>query len=253
MNEESEIKAERLVKSQDRVRDLGEVFTPAATVQAMLDLLPSSMWLSRPSPTFLEPACGDGNFLVAVLDRKLRAIDVAANDPASLKFHGLQSLSSIYGVDISADNVVGGTPGHGIGARDRMLRTFDEWARAWLGNYRGTSSLAKSARWIVDRNILVANMLPVSADGVPTGRADLPLVEYEWSGTDLSVAVVATSLGAAMDEGIAETTGVMTLFGSPSPVVLWSGKATDLHRAPLCAPQPFAGPARNGALRRAER
>ena len=55
---------ERLVKSTDRVRDLGEVFTPTATVQAMLDLLPPDMWGVHPSPTFLEPACGDGNFLV---------------------------------------------------------------------------------------------------------------------------------------------------------------------------------------------
>ena len=59
------------MKSGERVRDLGEVFTPNATVQAMLDLLPAEMWEPHPAPTFLEPACGDGNFLVAILDRKL--------------------------------------------------------------------------------------------------------------------------------------------------------------------------------------
>lgn len=52
---------ERLVKSQERVRDLGEVFTPLATVQGMLDLLPEEIWAPHPSPTFLEPACGDGD------------------------------------------------------------------------------------------------------------------------------------------------------------------------------------------------
>ncbi len=65
---------ERLVKSVERVRDLGEVFTPAATVKAMLDLIPEAMWVPYPSFTFLEPACGDGNFLVAILERKLEGV-----------------------------------------------------------------------------------------------------------------------------------------------------------------------------------
>jgi hypothetical protein len=57
---EEENPEERLVKSAERVRDLGEVFTAAATVREMLDLLPDEMWRPHPSPTFLEPACGDG-------------------------------------------------------------------------------------------------------------------------------------------------------------------------------------------------
>ena len=65
---------ERLVKSTERVRDLGEVFTPAATVEDMLDMLPVGMWAVHPSPTFLEPSCGDGNFLIAILTRKLDAV-----------------------------------------------------------------------------------------------------------------------------------------------------------------------------------
>ena len=64
----------RTVRSKDRVRDLGEVFTPRWVVDDMLDLIPAPMWLPHPSATFLEPACGDGNFLVAVLERKLAQI-----------------------------------------------------------------------------------------------------------------------------------------------------------------------------------
>ncbi len=108
--------AELLIKSTDRVRDLAEVFTPAATVQTMLDFLPAEMWAVHPSPTFLEPACGDGNFLVAILDRKLDAVALAHRRgglPAGLtseaiEFHGLEALASIYAVDISRDNVMGG-------------------------------------------------------------------------------------------------------------------------------------------------
>lgn len=55
---------ERLVKSVERVRDLGEVFTPAATVKAMLDLIPEAMWVPHPSFTFL-----DGELRVRHTDR----------------------------------------------------------------------------------------------------------------------------------------------------------------------------------------
>ena len=126
---------ERLVKSDERVRDLGEVFTPNATVQEMLGLLPAKMWAVHPSPTFLEPACGHGNFLVAILLRKLERIATehaigglpAGAAPDAAQFHALEALASIYAVDISIDNVVGGTPGHEIGARDRLLTIFSEW------------------------------------------------------------------------------------------------------------------------------
>src|SRR3972149_2480592 len=63
--------AERLIKPVDRVRDLAEVFTPSATVQAILDLLPAAIWAVHPSPSFLEPACGDGNFPVPIPHPKL--------------------------------------------------------------------------------------------------------------------------------------------------------------------------------------
>jgi type I restriction-modification system DNA methylase subunit len=61
----------KLVKSKQRVADHGEVFTPAWLVEAMLDLVKGET--ERIDSRFLEPACGSGNFLVAVLRRKLAA------------------------------------------------------------------------------------------------------------------------------------------------------------------------------------
>lgn len=248
---------ERLVKSDDRVRDLGEVFTPAGTVAAMLDLLPAEIWKPHPSSTFLEPACGDGNFLVAILDRKLESAETAARtgqlaaggDEAARAFHGLEALSSIYAVDISADNVVGGTPGHEIGARDRLLAIFKDW---WAANTESRltarSPLLRSARWVVDRNILVGNMLAENADGSPSGREDLPLVEYTWDPVRGTVAVICTTFGAVMAEQVAATTGVMSLFDvtDENPQKVWEGLATDLHRAPVPAPTAPRLVARNG-------
>jgi len=84
---------EKLVRSKDRVKELGEVFTPAALVSAMLDKMPADSWL--PGKTWLEPSCGTGNFLVQILERKL-----AAGHPP------LEALATLYGIDIMEDNVV---------------------------------------------------------------------------------------------------------------------------------------------------
>ena len=58
-----------LVKSKQRVADHGEVFTPAWMVQAMLDLVKGET--ERIDSRFLEPACGNGSFLVQILRHKL--------------------------------------------------------------------------------------------------------------------------------------------------------------------------------------
>ncbi len=63
-----------LIKSKDRVVDHGEVFTPAWMVEAMLDLVKAET--ERIDSRFLEPACGSGNFLVKVLQRKLLAVEL---------------------------------------------------------------------------------------------------------------------------------------------------------------------------------
>lgn len=246
---------ERLVKSAERVRDLGEVFTPATTVQAMLDLLPESMWAPHPSATFFEPACGDGNFLVEILERKLAGVATAytANTlPAgatviAAQLHALEALASVYAVDISVDNIIGGTPGHEIGARSRLFTQFTQWHQTVLGKHLSSRSPAwRSAQWIVEHNILVGNMLATGADGQPTGRNELPIMEYTWDPQDGNVTIHGTTFGALMSDAESNTTGVLPLFGPPIPTLLWSGKAAELHKAPKTTSALSEGPARNG-------
>ena len=55
----------RQIKSRKRVKAFGEVFTAEREVRAMCDLIPD--W----SGNVLEPACGNGNFLVEIARRKL--------------------------------------------------------------------------------------------------------------------------------------------------------------------------------------
>ncbi len=248
-----DIEPERLVKSAERVRDLGEVFTPRETVDAMLDLLPKEMWIHHPSPTFLEPACGDGNFLVAILERKLAGIKEflngevlsaeISNDLARL--FALEALSSIYAVDISEDNVIGGTQGHEVGARTRLLNMFAEWILVECGQkFNKSSAPLTRAQWIVDHNILVGNMLPTLQDGKPTGRDELPLVEYTWFPDQFRVELVKTTLGAVIADS--DPNAEMTLFGPPDPESLWSGPVKQMHKAAAVLAPRLKGPARNG-------
>jgi type I restriction-modification system DNA methylase subunit len=86
---------EKLIKSKARVRERGEVFTPSWLVKDMCDLIPQSEWTIE--SRFLEPSCGNGNFLVEILDRKLRL--------CKDEKQGLKALNSIFGIDIMEDNV----------------------------------------------------------------------------------------------------------------------------------------------------
>ena len=84
------------IKSKKRVKEFAEVYTNEREVKAMCDLIPSEIWENIES-TFLEPACGTGNFLVEIYARKL--------EHCKDEKDGLKALASIYGVDIQADNV----------------------------------------------------------------------------------------------------------------------------------------------------
>ena len=84
------------IKSKQRVKEHAEVFTAEREVKAMCDLIPSETWENITS-TFLEPACGTGNFLAEIYSRKLHRCKNEKD--------GLKALGSIYGVDIQSDNV----------------------------------------------------------------------------------------------------------------------------------------------------
>lgn len=248
-----ESEPEVLVKSADRVRDLGEVFTPAATVDAMLDTLPDKVWDPHPSFTFFEPGCGDGNFLVAILARKLARITdqytagtlAAGRSAEAPRFHALEALASIYAVDISPENVVGGSSGHEVGARQRLTNLVGEWSEFWEPAPQGLDDFLAAARWIIERNVIVGNLLPFDADGKPTEREELPLVEYRWEPTSLAVTVYQTTLGSMMNTARADTTGVASLFDAiPEPT--WSGSPFAIQQSQVPAPPLPKGPVRNG-------
>lgn len=97
------LKPDKQVKSKKRVSDHGEVFTNEREVNAMLDLVKNET--ERIDSRFLEPACGNGNFLAEVLKRKLKIVDERYNtNQSDWERYAVIAVSSIYGVEILEDN-----------------------------------------------------------------------------------------------------------------------------------------------------
>jgi len=92
------------VKSKQRVADHGEVFTPAWIVEAMLDLVKDET--ERIDSRFLEPACGSGNFLVRILQRKLAAVELKfGKSDFERRHYALLALMCTYGIELLEDNI----------------------------------------------------------------------------------------------------------------------------------------------------
>lgn len=128
---------EKLIKSKARVRERGEVFTPSWLVKDMCNLIPQSEWTIE--SRFLEPSCGNGNFLAEILDRKLKL--------CKDEKQGLKALNSIYGIDIMEDNVKE--------SRARLMTMF-------LDAFPNANELAATvALAILNNNIICGNSLEI--------------------------------------------------------------------------------------------
>ncbi len=156
------------IKSRDRVRDLAEVYTHEREVNAMLDLVPD-MFPSARDPgntdrTFLEPACGHGNFLVEILHRKLAFVTQQRYGRGERFEHrALRSLASIYGIDICADNV--------RESRERMRAVISSHVEEHLGTDGPTAGFAAAVDVILATNVICADTL--------SEATDIELVAYE--------------------------------------------------------------------------
>ena len=164
-------KMEKQIKSRQRVADHGEVYTAEREVKAMCDLVSDEC--SRIDSRFLEPACGDGNFLAEILTRKLAAVKKKYKKSViDYEKNALLAVSSIYGVDILADNVAA--------CRERLFKI-------WRKEYKSVVKTAysedteKSIRFILSKNIVCGNALTlmcVDENGIDT---DTPIIFSEWA------------------------------------------------------------------------
>ena len=158
-------------KSKERVREHGEVFTAEREVKAMCDLVKDET--ERIDSRFLEPACGDGNFLAEILKRKLAVVRKKyGKSPLDYEKNSLLAASSIYGVDILQDNVTA--------CRARM---FDIWNTEYTAVCKKEcdDQTREAVRFILSRNIVCGNALTLKCVDENGNDTDEPIIFSEWA------------------------------------------------------------------------
>lgn len=153
--------------SKQRVADHGEVYTRKQEVNAMLDLVKQET--ERIDSRFLEPACGTGNFLTEILERKLRVVE-ARYRKSQLEYerNAVIAVSSIYGIELLEDNV--------HGCRKRLFKIFDRKYTA-LFKEKSKDKCRNSVEFILEKNIIWGDALTFKT----VGDNPKPIVFSEWS------------------------------------------------------------------------
>lgn len=155
------------VVSKKRVADHGEVYTSKREVNAMLDLVKQET--ERIESRFLEPACGNGNFLMEILERKLSIVGTRyRKSQLDYERNSVLAVSSVYGIDILKDNIL-----------ECRKRLFDVFEQQYIRNFKETPKveLRNAIKYVLERNIICGDALTLKTVG------DNPqlIVFSEWS------------------------------------------------------------------------
>ena len=141
---------EKLIKTKERVKNYGEVFTPYWMVQKMIDSPGIKEECENINSLFLEPAAGDGNFLVAILIRKIKSANEISENTMFFLQNSLKALSSLYGIELLEDN--------SNDCRKNIFNTYKLECEKIIGENLDTKTL-KIAREIINDNIITGNFL----------------------------------------------------------------------------------------------
>lgn len=167
---------ETQIKSKERVREHGEVFTAEREVKAMCDLVKEET--ERIDSRFLEPACGDGNFLAEILHRKLAVCDKRyGGSVADWEKYSFLAVTSLYGIDILADNVEA--------CRERLLEIFCDFYRGLARTRKeqdpASPGIERVIRFVLEKNILCGNALSMKRVNEKGEDLEVPIVFTEWN------------------------------------------------------------------------
>lgn len=161
----------RQVKSKQRVADHGEVFTAEREVEAMCDLVKQET--ERIDSRFLEPACGDGNFLSVILKRKLAIVKKKYKRSAyDWERNSLLALGSMYGVDIMLDNV--------LACQERLFEIWNKEYKA-VCKKECNEETREAARFILKLNIVCGNALTLLCVDGEGCELNVPIIFSEWT------------------------------------------------------------------------
>lgn len=171
--------SEKIIKSADRVKDIGEVFTPKKTVDFMLDQPEIKEKINSLTATFLEPAAGEGAFLIELLKRKLYFATEQSKDIKEMQNNFLQALSTLYGIELMEDNVEMLVMNMANTFRDVYFNTFKPEAQS--------QKVLKSANVIISANMAQGDTLKritstgdpiIFSEWKPVGKNKVQRTEY---------------------------------------------------------------------------
>lgn len=168
---------DKQIVSKDRVRDHGEVFTAEREVKAMVDLVDSCA-TTLADKTFLEPACGKGNFLIEILNRKLDRViqDLKERrlwnkrNGEFIAFSLTHALSLLYGIDIIEDNAADCR----TNLVEIVLERFDALMKG--GDKSARELLETACRVVTKLNIVHGDALTMK----DVSEGEKPLVFVKW-------------------------------------------------------------------------
>ena len=182
------------VITKKRVSDHGEVLTGKREVNAMLGLVKQET--ERIESRFLEPACGNGNFLTVILERKLAMVEERyGRSQRDFERYAVLAVSSLYGIDILQDNVEQ--------CRHRLSDVFDSQFYSRVFKTRADDRCRRAVRFILERNIICGDALTLKTVGEKPGN----IVFSEWSLVSESMVKRRdfTFQGLLAHEGVKET------------------------------------------------
>ncbi len=162
---------EKQTKSKTRVREHGEVYTAEREVKAMCDLVDNMC--QDYSKRFLEPACGNGNFLAEILTRKLANIKKNYRRSSyDFERFSVFAVSSLYGVDILQDNVA-----------ECRNRLFEIWNTEYksICKKECNEQTRNAVKYILNKNILCGNALTLMCVDENQQDTTEPIIFPEWS------------------------------------------------------------------------
>ena len=158
-------------KSKERVRERGEVFTAEREVKAMCDLVKDET--ERIDSRFLEPACGDGNFLAEILTRKLEVVKRKyKKSTLDYEKNAVLAISSVYGVDIMQDNV--------HACRDRLFNLWDKEYKS-VCKKDCNDQTREAVKFILTKNIVCGNALTLKCVDENGNDTNEPIIFSEWA------------------------------------------------------------------------
>lgn len=159
------------IKSKERVKERGEVFTNEREVKAMCDLVKDET--ERIDSRFLEPACGDGNFLAEIITRKLKEVKRKyKKSTLDYEKNSVLAISSVYGVDILQDNV--------CVCRERLYKLWDKEYKV-VCKQECNEQTREAVRFILSKNIVCGNALTLNTVDENGNETTEPIVFSEWA------------------------------------------------------------------------